>query len=89
MNKVVLPGVKVVGKIELPVAVNKFDKVVVINEPQKKVIELINTFKRPACWGETSDVEIINTSDIGSHKSGTYVTFRQWMNMWMEDCGME
>jgi len=82
-------GIKVVGKIDLPVKVNKFDKVVVINEPQRKIIEMINKFQRPACWGETDDVVIINISDISQHKKGTYVTFVQWMNMWMEDCGME
>ena len=89
MHKVVLEGVKVVGKIHLPIKVNKFDKVVVINEPQRKIIEMINTFSRPACWGKTDDVVIINISDIAQHKKGTYVTFVQWMNMWMEDCGME
>ena len=83
-------GIKVVGKINLPAKVNKFDKVVVINEPQRKIIEMINTFQRPACWGETDDVKIIDISDIpGKHAKGTYVPFAQWMNMWMEDCGME
>ena len=83
-------AIKIVGKIELPTKVNKFDKVVVVNDAQRKIIEMINTFPRPDCWGETNDVKIIDISDIpGKHARGTYVTFVQWMNMWMEDCGME
>jgi len=84
-----LPGVTIVGKIQLPKPTNKWDKVVVETEPQAEIIKLINTFQRPSCWGEVQDVVIIPISEINKHIHGTYVTFKAWMNMWMEDCGMQ